>query len=394
MAIVKLPSDISALVNLRVICHQYTIWRLSGLWLLSTDSRFIRIVAHINFVICFILFNGCMMMHLPFATSIDDAVDTLLPAATTIAISIKACVLMRNRHMVLQLFRIANKMERSSDNNAKETEYLRRMNRNSIWLMSGIFVGCITTVFGKFVIATLSRHRNLMWNAWFPFEWENTESEWPYRGALTFQCVFQSFFCIWFMTLNTYGPMWYSMLGAGLDILAARLQRLGKATNKMETNADRWNELKKCIEYHNLCLEFKQTVEQLLSVHYAMQFGSSSVLLCVIAYLLTLGSPTDDWVRTAYLGTYIFNMSNELVIPCYFGSVLLMKSERLTNAAYACDWTAHPETRFRRGLLVFMVGAERPVSMSTWQNLFVVELQTFVMVYRTAYSMLSFLNGF
>lgn len=385
----ELPADVAIIKDLRVIRYHYAAWRWAGLWMHSGDNVVVRNLVKVNFFINFVLFNGVMLLHVPHSPSIDETVDTLLPATTTISLCIKACLLMRNRALIRQLLDMIRRLEHGAS--TEERVFLQRTNRTSTMLICGIFVCCTTTVFGKFVIAALAPARNLMWYAWFPFEWETTESPWPYRSALGFQCVSNLYYCLLFMTVNTYGPMLCGMLNAALHILAVRLRALG--TGHDNGRGDRQQQLIECIRYHNICLQYKVTLERLFSVHYALQFGSSSLMLCVIAYLLTLTSPSADAVRTAFLSTYIFNMSNEMLIPCYFGSTLRMTSERLANAAYESGWPNHPDTGFRRALLIFLSGAKRPMLMRTWQKLFDVELPTFVKVWRMAYSMLSFLNG-
>lgn len=103
-----------------------------------------------------------------------------------------------------------------------------------------------------------------------------------------------------------------------------------------------------------------------------------------------------------YLFTMLccFGLAAQIFIPCYYGSSLLRASERLTSQIYAPHWITTGTDAGRAGrrsgktalMLIFVERARRPVALRTFAGLFRIELPTFVMVLRTAHSMLSCLT--
>lgn len=87
----------------------------------------------------------------------------------------------------------------------------------------------------------------------------------------------------------------------------------------------------------------------------------------------------NDTVKLAFLIGYITNMLVELIIPCYFGSLVIAQSERLSVSVFQCDWHGQP-LRFQWMVRMVIVAAQRPIVLYTFKGLFVIALPTFVTV--------------
>lgn len=209
-----------------------------------------------------------------------------------------------------------------------------------------------------------------------------------------------------YSTVDTFGPNAYSSLCAFLNILRERLRKLGPSLNNDSNgphNAQsHTQQLRSCIRYHQLCLELGHCLDQLLAVHYGVQFVASAIVLCVTAFMLSsVERPGADVARFAFLLMYMVNMGLELIIPCWWGSQVMAASGRLSQAVFESGWWrvaavgggVEQQARFARLMRVFVERVRRPLVAYTWQKVFVIALPTFVTVGRAAYSLLSCLKG-
>lgn len=395
----EIPPYIRAFRTLSIFRTHFIMWRLAGIWWLPSDTRPRRHLNRLAFLVTHGLFVILMFVDLAQTRNVSVFVEATLGITTKWMILFKALMLMHNRGLVMRMFELSAAIEgRCAAHVPAERQHLLATSRVSRRLLIGVFVGAFFTVSSGFAAVALPKARLMMWHMWLPFDWAAAASVWPYRVALGYQILANLHHCTLFATTDTYGLTFYGTLGAALDILAGRLRRLATATAGAESAADRRRALVDCVRYHHLCLEYLDTVYDLFKVHYAMQFAASSVLLCVVAFRLTtmMGGGGTSAMQWGFMGSYLVNMSVQLFIPCYFGSKLQTKSEALGEAAYDCGWPneAAGQRTFRKVLLLFMMGAHRPMRLLTWKNMFVIELPTFVMVYRAAYSLLSFLSGF
>lgn len=373
----------------------YTVWRVTGIWLRDSDPLVLRLIAYAVQLISLFTFNFLMLLSLGTARTMDETIETLLPSTTTVVLSIKAVLLMRQRSLLMQLFALIGRLEASVRGNAVEEMYLRRQRRNYLRLLVCMTCGCFGSILWVFGQAVLSSRRRLMWRSWFPFDWMGAESPQLHRWAVGFQIVCNLHIGLLYASMDTFGPLMFGTLSAFLDVLADRLRRLGTGAKAGgEANV---RELIACVRYHNTCLQFQNGLHELFGVHYTVQFVASGLVLCVTAFMLSIGRPDDDPAKFAFLVSYILNMGLALFIPCYFGSMVRAKSDELSMAAFQCGWPLMRQTvgggGFHRVLLMFMQAAQRPIVQYTWKKVFTIALPTFVTVCRAAYSLLSCLKG-
>ncbi|XP_047100392.1 odorant receptor 43a-like [Schistocerca piceifrons] len=76
---------------------------------------------------------------------------------------------------------------------------------------------------------------------------------------------------------------------------------------------------------------------------------------------------------------------------CVFGQVVTDQSEKLIHSAYSCGWM-DCDTRFRRNLLTFCMGARRPLEI-TVGRMSKLSKETFLQVLNGAYAMFNMLYG-
>lgn len=87
----------------------------------------------------------------------------------------------------------------------------------------------------------------------------------------------------------------------------------------------------------------------------------------------------SDTMKVVFLITYLANMGSEVLIPCFFGSRLTAKSDRLCTEIFSCDWPDAPH-RLKVTMAMFMQSVQPPMELFTYEKRFKIALPTFVMV--------------
>lgn len=147
-------------------------------------------------------------------------------------------------------------------------------------------------------------------------------------------------------------------------------------------------------------------MDSILSLHYFVQFGVSGVVICVSAFKLSLVStelsplsvlfnskkqiliffhfyfklnPLKDHMQFIFVCEYLISMTTEVFIPCYFGSVVIQKSNRLTTKIYESNWIDKVHS-FKSSLKIMLINSIEPLTPLAG-GLFVIGLPTFLTVY-------------
>lgn len=130
-------------------------------------------------------------------------------------------------------------------------------------------------------------------------------------------------------------------------------------------------------------------LEDIYSIHYTAQLGIGAFSICAVSYSITELNVTSDPAHTVHFIMSLVAMTTQILLPCYFGSVLTERSAALMRSVYASAWTER-RASFRSLMRVFMERTKRPIVLRTYRGFFQINLPTYVMVMRMAYTLLSF----
>lgn len=89
-------------------------------------------------------------------------------------------------------------------------------------------------------------------------------------------------------------------------------------------------------------------------------------------------SPTENFREFMFMALYMSSMMYQILIPCYFGSIVVRKSDELLGKMYASNWIEQSK-RFKASLLIFGERAQKPI-VPVAAGLFDVSLPTYVSV--------------
>lgn len=132
------------------------------------------------------------------------------------------------------------------------------------------------------------------------------------------------------------------------------------------------NEVRTLIVYHVRLDELANRMSAMYQPIMMVQFMGTSLLLCVIAYQLTL--PNQElgvfFIYTFFLGGVV----SQCFVYCFGGTTLYTESERLADSVYDVKWYNEP-IAVQRAIIFCLARAQRPILIRTM--FFAANLPTF-----------------
>lgn len=256
-------------VSMRILRVHLFIWRVCGVWPLPNDHIAYKIYCVLVHFVASILFNGCILAYLIHNHKWADIVLCLMPATTTVLTSVKMILLVRNQPKLLKMFAIMKRLEAYASfeiNANRERLIFSKALRSSFILLGFISASSYSAITFAFLRAYFSDEKIFLWPGAFPFDYESDDR--LYYFALFFQYISNLYVGLIYTSVDIYGPVLYIVLSVYLDTLGLRLEQLGsdptENVDQTKTGQDKSpdeltkaeNNLRDCIEYHNLCLQY------------------------------------------------------------------------------------------------------------------------------------------
>ncbi|XP_063357608.1 odorant receptor 67a-like [Cydia amplana] len=229
----------------------------------------------------------------------------------------------------------------------------------------------------------------------FSFLSDDTKQKFIYP-LYEFQALYMHSQVLFNISIDTFvlGVLIYVI--AQLDILDDNLRRVTDI-NQIVTPADdplqraeKENSIKKLndsiIHYGELG-QFCDLVQDVFSITLFVQFSVASCIICVVLFRFTLPAP---WQYFIFLGSYMFIMILQILVPCWFGTRIQDKSQQLSQAVYDCDWTAKSRY-FKSSLRLLVERTNKPLSI-TAGKMFPLSLTTFTSIMNSSYSFFTLLR--
>lgn len=364
--------------------YHILVWQICGIWPPRSPrlARLYPIYAGLVFGSLFVVFPGCMVLHLLRVPDLSALVATMLICSTCVLTSVKGSFVVGNRHRIRQLFACLRAMDAYvvDERQGRLIERARRECRRIVIVLCVLYYGGVNSAFGLSQLDQAGDARVLMWPSWYPgVPWQHGAG-WVLRVVLGYQYVASLFVALLDSSVDVYGAALHKVLGAHIDGLAMRLSELGGSGDGDGDRGDaHWErQLRQCARHHRLCIRCAGHIDAIFSAHYLIQFACSGLILCVSAFQLSEINPVREWTKFTFVCEYLMSMAIEIFVPCYFGSVLTAKSERLAGAMYAAAWPERGR-RFRRSMVVLVERALRPI-VPRAGGLVVIGLPTFVAV--------------
>ncbi|CAD7085745.1 unnamed protein product [Hermetia illucens] len=274
-----------------------------------------------------------------------------------------------------------NRVEEVNDRD--EQRYLERIVKTANRILVSYFIPFTVVASTCFLPAIFSEKRRLLYSAWFPVDWENSDT--TYYIITTYQLI-----GIWIsiyqnMLNDSYPGLYLWILKGHFRALNIRVSKIGHGLRK--TSEEYYEELVKCIGDYKILLEYRNVFEETFSGVLLMQFFVTEFTLCITAIYIFY---VDSMAEVLYTAAYFICMASEICLPCYCGNEIVYENDQFTDALYSCNWMDR-DRKFKQALLFTMQRTQKPTVIYAG-GIVRVSLSTLLAVFKSAYSLFAIVN--
>ncbi|XP_018317998.1 odorant receptor 46a-like [Mycetomoellerius zeteki] len=162
-----------------------------------------------------------------------------------------------------------------------------------------------------------------------------------------------------------------------LEILECRLKKIFLGQNN----------LRECVHQHDCIFKFALMVNEKFKIIIAIQFIVSTLVVCSNLYQLAKMTLT---ARCFPLILYTCSMLTQILIYCWYGNEVKIKSVQLTVSIFGMGWLTMKQNR-KQSLLIIMNRSLIPIEFSS-AYILTMNLNSFVSLLKTSYSAYSILQ--
>lgn len=374
---------------------------IMGLWQEEGTSwiyRFYGWCMHLFLVETFLL---CQLMFVTMYESPEELSDCLSLLFTYVGFFIKSINLIYKINDLNDLLQMLRELQKLSevDKTLERTVLKKEVYRvhkyfKGLWYSN--LASCFLAAFIPFYNGSSFKTPFTMWT---PFDQKNI-----YGFLIT--CFYQIFnvFCACCIVISMdILPLFCFNIGSGfIKELGVRFSQMTMEKNQL-TDDDHLKELLKCIEIHQKIKEFAMKTQSIFSPMILVQGFISTLIMCTTSFTLVSMKCTKcitlfemfnlisiqtglKEVSAIFKGiSYLFAMTFQIFLPCYFGNEILISSQQLSMNLFHSDWTSKSH-KFKIAMKLFMENAKKPIKITAF-GVFEVNLATFTSICNSAFSL-------
>ncbi|KAJ3663650.1 hypothetical protein Zmor_007888 [Zophobas morio] len=221
--------------------------------------------------------------------------------------------------------------------------------------------------------------KRLPFLAWYPFD--TTKSP-AYEITYIYQIASVGFITTVHVNIDALVAALNVFSGNQFDILCDNLRNLHKL------GASVFDNFVYCVEHHQAVLSYIDKSNKFLNWILLVQFFVSAFSIGITMFQLTLVVPMSNEFYTLF--SYGVAITVQIFMYCWFGNEVEIKSNKVTYAAFECEWPDFSED-LKKSLLFFTLSSLKPVKLSAL-NLFFLSLEAFMRILKTAWSYFALLH--
>ncbi|XP_016980781.1 odorant receptor 33b [Drosophila rhopaloa] len=187
----------------------------------------------------------------------------------------------------------------------------------------------------------------LLYPAWFPYDVQ--ASELRFWLSVTYQIVGVSLAILQNLANDSYPPMTFCVVAGHVRLLTMRLSQIGH--DQRETKSSIARKLIESIEDHRKLMKIVELLRSTMNISQLGQFISSGVNISIT--LVNILFFAENNFAVTYYGVYFVSMILELFPCCYYGTLISIEMNGLTQAIYSSNWIGM-DRGYCRTLLIFM----------------------------------------
>ncbi|XP_060522984.1 putative odorant receptor 85d isoform X2 [Cylas formicarius] len=163
-------------------------------------------------------------------------------------------------------------------------------------------------------------------------------------------------------------------------ILSERIKNASNRRRNEDVTVD--VALRKCVVYYNTLLTFVGLIEATFSYGIFIQFLCSAIVICLTGFqMMVINFTSAQFILLVF---YFICMTCQVGMYCWYGQLVMQKSDEITNACYHVNWN-EIDIKSQKMLIIIMERAKRPSTVHA-AGVFPLNLATLMTILRTSYS--------
>ncbi|KAJ3645578.1 hypothetical protein Zmor_007880 [Zophobas morio] len=222
-----------------------------------------------------------------------------------------------------------------------------------------------------------SDDKRLPFLAWYPFDVKVTPL---FEITYVYQLVCTGYLTMISVNVDALICVFNVYIGCQFDMLCDNLRNFVSLDN--ETALDIGKKFVTCVRHHKKILKFVEGCSQFFNWILFWHLIISGVSIGITMFQLTLMVPLSTEFFS--LLSYGCSIILQIFMYCYFGNEVQVKSDLVAYAPFESQWTDLPEN-IKMNIIIFVGNVLRPVKISAF-NIFILSLETFMKILKTAWS--------
>nr|QZH55134.1 odorant receptor 38 [Achelura yunnanensis] len=361
-------------------------WKLFGIWPESSCSK---LYSSIFLFLTLVLYNTLLTINLFFTPlQLDLLIREVIFSFTELAVTFKMLMILTKKEEIIAVFKIFDSQTfEAEDKHCKDIIDKHIKYFKIYWNTNAILSNFSYSAQVFFPLLTNFISGSIVELPICSYYFLNDEYKSKYFGVWYFYQSFGMYgHMMYNVTTDSFVAGTITMLIAQTKVLNYKLRNLkvDKKHSLKETHVQDKiliTRLKKYLKHYDVIMECHTKVQVILNLAMFMQFAVTSAIICVTLCGLYLGPTTETFM---FLVTYLIVIGLQIFIPAWLGTQYSHECNKLSVAAYSCDWIPRSEG-FKRSLKVFVEKTNATVVLKGLK-MFPLSLGTFVSIMKTAYS--------
>ncbi|XP_065170242.1 odorant receptor Or1-like [Atheta coriaria] len=243
-------------------------------------------------------------------------------------------------------------------------------------------------------------HMALPLSSYYPFSTDNSPT---FELIFAYQIISTSINAATNVSMDTTVSSFMSVICGELNVLndslvnirEFALERMGKRavdlgllddSNHAKTHPELEMEMDKilieCVHQHWQILDATIEIGELFNIGVLSQFAVGTIIICITMFELTL----VELFSLQFVSMVLYQgcMLVEIILYCWFGNEIILKSENICFSVYSSDWYRN-SVEYKKKMLMIMTRTQVPIRLYAG-NLFTLSLVTFAAILRSSWS--------
>ncbi|XP_034667940.1 odorant receptor 33b-like [Drosophila subobscura] len=248
---------------------------------------------------------------------------------------------------IKKIERLLVELDERVETAADRTYFQRETLRVADFIWKSILFAALLAIGTGTAFGLFKHDRKLLYPGWFPYDIHSSNLR--FWLSFAYQAAGHSLAILQNLTNDSYPPMTFCLVAGHVRLLSMRLSRMGY--ERKSTRGRMVRELVENIEDHRKLMKIVEHLRSTMHLPQLGQFISSGINISIT--LVNILFFAENNFAMTYYGVYFVAMLVELFPSCYYGTLVSMELDRLTDSIFSSNWVGM-ERGYCRTLLIFM----------------------------------------